>query len=230
MSDYIDPLNRLRHRESSGSRRQQDHGEFAGAASGRSEAERNPVHEVPHAGQLRVVVEQVAKVPASAAARHLGARHVHCAVLLSSTASSIACQKLGHPVPLSNLVVEENRSRAHPAQVKMPASCSSSSGLLKGCSVPAVRSTLYCSGVRSCCHSASVWETSIISSEVSGVPAAVVSRGEPQPASAPSSRVPRSKLRRDRAADCRGGVGPDILRTSGCRIRDGWGGSFVSNR
>ena len=46
--------------------------------------------------------------------------------------------KLGQPVPLSNLVVDENKSCAQPAQVKVPERCSSLSGLLKGLSVPAL--------------------------------------------------------------------------------------------
>ena len=48
------------------------------------------------------------------------------------TALSIAFQKLGHPVPLSNLVVDENKSSAQPAQPKTPVRCSSFSGLVNG--------------------------------------------------------------------------------------------------
>ena len=36
------------------------------------------------------------------------------------TALSSGAQKLGQPVPLSNFVVEEKRSRSQPAQAKMP--------------------------------------------------------------------------------------------------------------
>jgi hypothetical protein len=74
----------------------------------------------------------------------------------STTALFIACQKLGQPVPLSNLVVDEKRGRSQPAQLKTPARFSLLSGLVKGVSVPALRSTRYWSGRNSFCHSASV--------------------------------------------------------------------------
>src|SRR5262249_1762155 len=61
-----------------------------------------------------------------------------------------------HPVPLSNLVVEENRSRSHPAQANVPRLFSCRSGLVKGCSVPSLRRTANWSGVNSVRHSASV--------------------------------------------------------------------------
>ena len=48
----------------------------------------------------------------------------------SSTAFGRAFQKLGQPVPLSNLVVDENRSCPQPAQPNTPERCSSLSGLL----------------------------------------------------------------------------------------------------
>jgi hypothetical protein len=80
--------------------------------------------------------------------------------LVSPTAPSSGAQKLGQPVWLSNFVVEENRSRAQPAQAKVPARCSSSSGLVKGRSVPLCCRTAYCSGVSSVRHSASLWVTS----------------------------------------------------------------------
>ena len=47
----------------------------------------------------------------------------------SSTAIGRGCQKLGQPVPLSNLTLELNRSSAHPAQANLPVRCSSLSGL-----------------------------------------------------------------------------------------------------
>ena len=56
-------------------------------------------------------------------------------VLVVPTALVSGAQKLGQPVPLSNLVVDENRSRSQPAQAKMPARCSFSSGLVNGRSV-----------------------------------------------------------------------------------------------
>ena len=62
--------------------------------------------------------------------------------LRSSTALSIAFQKLGQPVPLSNLVLDENRSSAQPTHPKMPARCSSFSGLLNGLSVPSSEETV----------------------------------------------------------------------------------------
>jgi hypothetical protein len=40
------------------------------------------------------------------------------------TALSSGAQKLGQPVPLSNFVEEEKRSRPHPAQAKIPQSAS----------------------------------------------------------------------------------------------------------
>src|SRR5215510_2736627 len=80
------------------------------------------------------------------------------------TALGSGCQKLGQPVPLSNLVVEEKRSSWQPAQAKMPARFSCSSALLKGGSVALSRSTAYWSGARIACHSASVWVTAKASS------------------------------------------------------------------
>ncbi len=50
--------------------------------------------------------------------------------LLDVTAAfSSGAQKLGQPVWLSNLVSEENSASWQPAQAKMPARCSLSSGL-----------------------------------------------------------------------------------------------------
>ena len=54
-------------------------------------------------------------------------------------------QKLGHPVPLSNLVEDENKGAAQPAQRKIPSRFSSLKTLEKGGSVPSSRSTLYAS-------------------------------------------------------------------------------------
>jgi hypothetical protein len=47
-----------------------------------------------------------------------------------STASSSAAQKLGHPVPLSNLADDENSASAHPAQLNVPSRSSWSNALL----------------------------------------------------------------------------------------------------
>src|SRR5277367_5007961 len=79
------------------------------------------------------------------------------------TAPSRGAQKLGHPVPLSNLVAELNRSRSQPAQVKVPRRSSCSSGLVNGRSVSASRSTEYWTGVRRLRHSASLYVTSNVS-------------------------------------------------------------------
>ncbi|MNG38849.1 hypothetical protein D3C84_1266990 [compost metagenome] len=48
---------------------------------------------------------------------------------VSPTALGRGCQKLGQPVPLSNLVDEENKGCSQPAQANVPLPCSSLSGL-----------------------------------------------------------------------------------------------------
>jgi hypothetical protein len=63
-------------------------------------------------------------------------------------------------VPLSNIVSEANRGRAHPAQRNFPFRCSFSSELLPARSVPSCRSTSYAAGERSFFYSASVFSTS----------------------------------------------------------------------
>src|SRR5579863_10224003 len=78
---------------------------------------------------------------------------------VSPTAPSSGAQKLGQPVWLSYFVVDEKRSRLQPAQTNTPARCSLSNGLEPGRSVLLCRSTAYCSGVSSLCHSASLWVT-----------------------------------------------------------------------
>jgi len=45
-------------------------------------------------------------------------------------------EKLGHPVPLSNLAPDENNAEPQPAQKKVPARCSPLSGLEPDRSVP----------------------------------------------------------------------------------------------
>src|SRR5471030_1302383 len=65
-------------------------------------------------------------------------------------------KKLGQPVPLSNLVSDENSGRSQPAQAKVPLRFSLLSGLVPARSVPCLRSTLYCSALRRLCHSASL--------------------------------------------------------------------------
>ena len=118
------------------------------------------VHAVAQPGRLRPVIEDVAQMPAAAAAMHGGAVHAPGAVAFLGRwhVRSGASRSLGQSsVPLSNLVDEENRSRSQPAQVKTPVRrCSCSRGLVKGVSVAAWRSTAYWSGVSSWRHSASV--------------------------------------------------------------------------
>src|SRR5262245_44608260 len=80
--------------------------------------------------------------------------------LVIPRALSRRAQKLGHPVRLSNFVVEENRSSWHPPQVKVPRRFSRSKALVNGGSVALSRSTAYWAGVRSLCHSVSLCETS----------------------------------------------------------------------
>src|SRR5688500_12574572 len=64
-------------------------------------------------------------------------------------------QKLGQPVPLSNLVALENSGLRSAAQTNVPLRFSLSSGEENGRSVACLRSTVYCSRVRSRFHSAS---------------------------------------------------------------------------
>jgi len=57
-------------------------------------------------------------------------------------------QKLGHPVPLSNFLAEENKGASHPAQRKVPWRFSSFNKLEKGGSVPSSLKTLNACGER----------------------------------------------------------------------------------
>ena len=59
--------------------------------------------------------------------------------LVVPTAFVSGFQKLGQPVPLSNLVAEEKSGSSQPAQAKVPLRCSWSSGLVTARSVPAWR-------------------------------------------------------------------------------------------
>src|SRR5262245_5811616 len=88
--------------------------------------------------------------------------------LLVPMALSIGAQKLGHPVPLSYLVVDENSSRSQPAQAKVPRRFSLRSWLVNGRSVAALRRTAYWFGVSSLFHSSSVLVTSNTSAAASG--------------------------------------------------------------
>src|SRR5262249_17296187 len=72
---------------------------------------------------------------------------------------AIGCQKLGHPVPESNLVSDENSALPQQMQRNRPFSCHSAYLLLNARSVPFWRVTSYCSGVSCFCHSESVLTT-----------------------------------------------------------------------
>src|ERR1700730_11068114 len=74
-----------------------------------------------------------------------------------ATASSSGFQKLGQPVPLSNLVSDENNGCPHAAHLNVPSRFSEWSGLEPGDSVPCFRSTWNCSGVSVPRHSSSVF-------------------------------------------------------------------------
>ena len=71
--------------------------------------------------------------------------------------------KLGQPVPLSYLVVDEKSGCAQPAQTKVPAPCSSLSGLEKGRSVFSSKSTPYTSAGNNCRHSDNGFCNAIVS-------------------------------------------------------------------
>ena len=107
------------------------------------------------------------------------------------TALSSGAQKLGQPVPLSNLVVDEKSVEAQPAQANVPRRFSCRSGLVNGRSVASCRSTAYCSGVRSLRHSASVWVTSKVSAA-----SASAGRNQPPKADAASPTTPLITTRR----------------------------------
>src|SRR5438874_1246994 len=74
---------------------------------------------------------------------------------VSTASSSFGWKKLGHPVPESNLASELNSSAPQPAQRYTPSSWVSHSSPVKARSVPARRSTRYCSGVSSWRHCSS---------------------------------------------------------------------------
>src|SRR6266576_4081289 len=71
----------------------------------------------------------------------------------------IGSQKLGQPVPLSNLVRDSNNGSAQPAQTNVPLRFSSFNGLVNARSVPSSRNTLNCAGVSKTRHSAGVLTT-----------------------------------------------------------------------
>src|SRR5882724_8253992 len=65
----------------------------------------------------------------------------------------MGAQKLGHPVPESNFVVELNSTVSQSMQPYKPEACLSCSAPLNANSVAARRVTSYCSGVSCFCHS-----------------------------------------------------------------------------
>ena len=85
------------------------------SSSVRHELKRNTIHAITQAGRLRAVVENMPKMPpqrrqwTSVRTRNKKLRSSEV-----STAASIGAQKLGQPVLLSNLVVEENSGNPHP--------------------------------------------------------------------------------------------------------------------
>src|SRR5271157_2607241 len=72
---------------------------------------------------------------------------------------AIDSQKLGQPVPESNLVAEVNSAFFQHTQRKIPLACRSQYWPVKACSVPFLRVTLNCSGVNWARHAASVLTT-----------------------------------------------------------------------
>src|SRR4051812_27895378 len=79
-----------------------------------------------------------------------------CSVTASATAGS---EKLGQPVPESNLVSDPNSAAPQPAQWYMPSSWQSQYSPVKARSVPALRSTSNWAGVSCARHSSSALAT-----------------------------------------------------------------------
>src|SRR5262245_41186498 len=78
---------------------------------------------------------------------------------VSTFSASIGRSKLGQPVPESNLLSASNRGCPQATQTNCPGSFTSLSSLVKGASVPLLRTTSYCSGVSSRRHSSSLFLT-----------------------------------------------------------------------
>ena len=74
---------------------------------------------------------------------------------VATTPSEAGAQKLGHPVPESNLVPEPNRSAPQQMQRYMPGVLQSLYSPEKRFSVPLSRATRNCSSVNRSCHSGS---------------------------------------------------------------------------
>src|SRR5471030_1412702 len=115
--------------------------------------------------------------------------------VVAPTAWSSGFQKLGQPVWLSNLVLDENSGSAQPAQANLPARCSSLSGLVNGRSVPSRRSTSNCGPLSSLCHSSSLCTTSNFSSGAEAPSGAALNARHvivpPAASVAPPSKKPR---------------------------------------
>src|ERR1700740_2788819 len=101
-------------------------------------------------------------------------------------------KKLAQPVPLSNLVSEENSGRSQPAQAKVPCRCSFRSGLDPGRSVPCLRRISYCCGVSCTRHSASVFSISNFSAARAGELLSQRNAARPSRLATEASRIRRS--------------------------------------
>src|SRR5438094_5892894 len=78
---------------------------------------------------------------------------------ISTARGPSGLEKLGQPVPESNLSPAPNSSAPHPAHRYVPGSCAFQYAPVKGRSVPLWRSTRYCSGASSRRHCSSVLTT-----------------------------------------------------------------------
>jgi hypothetical protein len=106
--------------------------QFRQFLSGRHKLQCQPVIAISLSGRFRPIVEDVTLMTAAPHAVVFGTRSNQ---LVVGPSSDRACQKLGQPVPLSNLVALSNSGRKHAAQMKVPFRFSSFRGLLPGRSV-----------------------------------------------------------------------------------------------
>src|SRR6516225_12045006 len=126
----------------------------------RLEFQGDSIHAVALPSRLGSVVEHVAEMTAAAPAMHFRSWNEQAVIVRGADSVLVGAKKLGQPVPLSNLVSERKSGRSQAAQANRPGRCSLSSALEYGRSVPRCRSTWNCSGVKTCFHSASVFDTS----------------------------------------------------------------------
>jgi hypothetical protein len=111
---------------------------------------------------------------------------------------SSGAQKLGQPVPESNLVLDENSEVPQQTHLKRPGRFSRLRGLEKGRSVPCCRATWNCSGVSCFFHSSSLFVTVGAGSEFMSVSlgrtelSSILSGVRGGSASVPCQRAPRS--------------------------------------